>query len=75
MRIRVEGRTLFGTPVEIVKKFGEFALFDEKNSVDQYITQVLRGLGSKKKLSGKTLEARCDSFLKELENLGYLKIL
>ena len=75
MRVKTDCHTITGTATEIVKEFGKFILFDKKTSVDQYMTQVLKRLGSKKRLSGKTLEKRCHSFLKELEKFGDLKIL
>jgi len=75
MRVKADNRELFGTALEIVKELGSFALFNKKKSVDQYMTKVLKRFGSKKKLLDKTLEKRCESFLKELEKCVDLKIL
>ncbi len=76
MRVRVEGRKLFGTPLEIVKELGKYMLYNKKVSVDQYMTEMLKRLSSNKKsLPDKTLEKRCESFLRELEKRIDLKIL
>lgn len=67
MRVKIGCDWFAGTPLEIVNELGKFALNDKEMSVDQYMTRVLKRIGSKKKLLDKTLEKRCESFLKELE--------
>ena len=75
MQIRIDCYTISGTALEIVKELGKFVLYNKKKSADDYMSHALKCSGVKKKLSDKTLEKRCESFLKELEKHGYLKIL
>ena len=77
MRVKLEGRrTLFGTSLEVVKELGKYVLLDDREeSVDRHMMKALKRMGSKKKLLDKTLEKRCESFLKELEKHADVKIL
>lgn len=67
MKVKIGCDWFTGTPLEVVKELGKFALLDKEMSVDKYMTLALKRVGSKKKLLDKTLEKRCKSFLKELE--------
>ena len=80
MKIEIDGHKIIGSAECIVKKLGKF-LINEKFSVDQYIRQILRNsrnCKSKKKLrlpQNRTLERRCEAFLKILEEKRFIKII
>ncbi len=77
MRVTADNHELSGTALSIVKDFSRRVNIDgyKPRFVDRFMTYMLKRVGIKKKLLGKTLEAQCESFLKEMEKIGYLKIL